>query len=84
MLETRHLHPTLACEVIGLKLWEKLDESTAAELRTDCDSAGGMNGLDSGSDANDFLKFTIQSFDGTKDMGKRRGCQGECSRGPTP
>jgi taurine dioxygenase len=33
MLETRPLHPTLACEVIGLKLWERLDEPTAAELR---------------------------------------------------
>jgi putative 2-oxoglutarate oxygenase len=33
MLETRLLHPTLACEVIGLKLWERLDEATAAELR---------------------------------------------------
>ncbi|HEV2186642.1 MAG TPA: TauD/TfdA family dioxygenase [Stellaceae bacterium] len=33
MLETRLLHPTLACEVIGLKLWEKLDEPTVAELR---------------------------------------------------
>ena len=33
MLETRPLHPTLACEVIGLKLWEKLDEATIAGLR---------------------------------------------------
>ncbi|HXP05283.1 MAG TPA: TauD/TfdA family dioxygenase [Stellaceae bacterium] len=33
MLETRLLHPTLACEVIGLKLWEKLDELAVAELR---------------------------------------------------
>ena len=33
MLETRLLHPTLACEVIGLKLWEKLDEATVAGLR---------------------------------------------------
>jgi taurine dioxygenase len=27
------LHPTLAQEVIGLRLWEKLDEPTVAELR---------------------------------------------------
>jgi taurine dioxygenase len=33
MLETRSLHPTLAQEVIGLRLWEKLDEPTVAELR---------------------------------------------------
>jgi taurine dioxygenase len=33
MLETRQLHPTLAREVIGLKLWERLDEATVAELR---------------------------------------------------
>src|SRR6202040_1473491 len=32
-LETRLLHPTLACEVLGLKLWEEPDEPTAAELR---------------------------------------------------
>jgi taurine dioxygenase len=31
-LQTRPLHPTLACEVIGLRLWEPLDEDTAAEL----------------------------------------------------
>jgi taurine dioxygenase len=34
MLETRQLHPTLAREVVGLKLWEALDEATVAELRT--------------------------------------------------
>ena len=33
MLETRLLHPTLACEIIGLKLWEKLDEAAVAGLR---------------------------------------------------
>jgi taurine dioxygenase len=33
MLETRQLHPTLACEVLGLKLWEALDEPAVAELR---------------------------------------------------
>src|SRR3984957_3192475 len=33
MLETRALHPTLAQEVIGLKLWERQDEATIAELR---------------------------------------------------
>ncbi len=33
MLETRHLHPTLAREVAGLRLWEPLDDATAAELR---------------------------------------------------
>ena len=33
MLETRQLHPTLAREVAGLRLWEKLDEATVAELR---------------------------------------------------
>ncbi len=33
MLDTRKLHPTLAIEVIGLKLWERLDEPTVAELR---------------------------------------------------
>ncbi len=32
-LETRLLHSTLACQVIGLQLWEKLDEPTIAELR---------------------------------------------------
>jgi alpha-ketoglutarate-dependent taurine dioxygenase len=32
-LETRSLHPTLAQEVLGLKLWERLDEPTVAELR---------------------------------------------------
>ena len=33
MLETRQLHPTLAREVAGLRLWEKLDDATVAELR---------------------------------------------------
>jgi len=33
MLETRQLHPTLAREVIGLKLWERQDEATVTELR---------------------------------------------------
>jgi len=33
VLETRQLHPTLACEVMGLRLWERLDEPTVAELR---------------------------------------------------
>jgi alpha-ketoglutarate-dependent taurine dioxygenase len=33
MLETRQLHPTLAREVVGLSLWEKLDDTTVAELR---------------------------------------------------
>jgi taurine dioxygenase len=32
-LETRPLHPTLACEVVGLRLWEKPDEPAIAELR---------------------------------------------------
>jgi len=32
-LETRSLHPTLAQEVIGLKLWERQDEATVAALR---------------------------------------------------
>src|ERR1700693_679735 len=34
MLETRQLHPTLAREIIGLRLWERLDDATVAELRT--------------------------------------------------
>src|ERR1700732_1111213 len=33
MVETRQLHPTLAREVVGLSLWEKLDDATVAELR---------------------------------------------------
>jgi taurine dioxygenase len=33
MLETRQLHSTLAREVVGLKLWERLDDATVAELR---------------------------------------------------
>jgi taurine dioxygenase len=32
-LETRALHPTLAVEVVGLRLWETLDEATLAVLR---------------------------------------------------
>ena len=34
MLETRQLHPSLAREVVGLNLWEPLDEAIVAELRT--------------------------------------------------
>jgi len=33
MLETSPLHPTLAREVIGLRLWERQDDATVAELR---------------------------------------------------
>jgi taurine dioxygenase len=33
MLETRQLHPGFACEVVGLPLWEQLDEGTVAGLR---------------------------------------------------
>ncbi|HTT79853.1 MAG TPA: TauD/TfdA family dioxygenase [Stellaceae bacterium] len=33
MLELRQLHPTLAREVVGLRLWEPLDDRTVAELR---------------------------------------------------
>jgi alpha-ketoglutarate-dependent taurine dioxygenase len=33
MLETRQLHLTLAREVVGLRLWERLEEATVAELR---------------------------------------------------
>ena len=33
MLETRELHPTLAREVLGLRLWEPLGDATVAELR---------------------------------------------------
>jgi alpha-ketoglutarate-dependent taurine dioxygenase len=33
MLETRQLHLTLAREVVGLSLWEKLDAATVAQLR---------------------------------------------------
>lgn len=33
MLETRSLHPTLAREVVGLRLWEALDDATIAALR---------------------------------------------------
>jgi taurine dioxygenase len=33
LLETRPLHPTLAREIAGLKLWERQDEATIAELR---------------------------------------------------
>src|SRR5438309_697443 len=32
-LQTRPLHPTLACEIEGLPLWEPLDPGTVAELR---------------------------------------------------
>jgi taurine dioxygenase len=32
-LQTRPLHPTLACEVEGLHLWEPLDPATIGELR---------------------------------------------------
>ena len=32
-LETRPLHPTLATEVVGLRLWEHLDDATIATLR---------------------------------------------------
>jgi len=32
-LDTRSLHPTLACEVVGLSLWQTPDEATVAELR---------------------------------------------------
>jgi taurine dioxygenase len=34
MLETRQLHPTLTREVVGLRLWDHLDDVTIAELRT--------------------------------------------------
>ena len=33
MLETRELHPTLAREIVGLRLWEPLSDATVAELR---------------------------------------------------
>ena len=33
MVETRTLHPTLAREVLGLKLWERQDDATIAEVR---------------------------------------------------
>jgi taurine dioxygenase len=33
MLDVRPLHPTLAREVVGLRLWEELDEATVAALR---------------------------------------------------
>ena len=33
MPETRQLHPTLAREVVGLQLWERLDNAIVAELR---------------------------------------------------
>ena len=33
MLDTRQLHPTLAREVVGLRLWEQLDAPTVEELR---------------------------------------------------
>src|ERR1700743_821641 len=34
MLETRSLHPTLAREVIGVRVWEPLDEAVIAERRS--------------------------------------------------
>jgi hypothetical protein len=34
MLETRQLHPTLAREVVDLRLWEQLADATIAEMRT--------------------------------------------------
>src|SRR3954467_15169143 len=34
MLDVRQLHATLAREVVGLRLWEELDDATVAELRT--------------------------------------------------
>lgn len=33
MLEVQKLHPTLALEVIGLRLWEHLDDTVVSELR---------------------------------------------------
>jgi taurine dioxygenase len=33
MPETRQLHPSLAREVSGLRLWDRLDDATVAELR---------------------------------------------------
>jgi alpha-ketoglutarate-dependent taurine dioxygenase len=33
MLETRQLHATLAREVVGLRLWEHLNDATVSELR---------------------------------------------------
>ena len=33
MLEIRQLHATLAREIVGLRLWEVLDDATVAELR---------------------------------------------------
>ena len=32
-IELRPLHPTLACEVVGLRLWEEPDRATVAALR---------------------------------------------------
>lgn len=32
-LETRPLHPSLACEILGLRLWEGLEPETVAALR---------------------------------------------------
>src|SRR4051812_33371537 len=34
MLDVRPLHPTLAREIVGLRLWETLDEATVAALRS--------------------------------------------------
>jgi taurine dioxygenase len=33
-IDIHPLHPTLACEVVGLRLWEELEAETVAELRT--------------------------------------------------
>jgi alpha-ketoglutarate-dependent taurine dioxygenase len=33
MLETRKLHSTLAIEIVGLSLWDRLDDSVVGELR---------------------------------------------------
>jgi taurine dioxygenase len=33
MIQTRLLHPSLALEVVGLKVWETLDDATVAKLR---------------------------------------------------
>ena len=41
MLETRQLHPTLAREVVGLRLWERLDDAAFWHLITDFSEPGG-------------------------------------------
>src|SRR5260370_41159588 len=33
LLETRPLHPTLACEIVGLRLWDEPEPETVAALR---------------------------------------------------